>query len=133
MRFARHLTHQPANSFWLLAPALGVGLIFVFLLLAFPLFKPNEAKVVFPKTITSDVLQNTPLIISITAEEVLYCNNRIVTLKELRQALASLPLESRTVLIKADRRAAVGRLVDIWYLCRELGIERINLATSQEK
>jgi len=37
------------------------------------------------------------------------------------------------VLIKADRRASVGRIVDVWNLCRALGLERVNIATNQEQ
>ena len=37
------------------------------------------------------------------------------------------------VMIKADRRASMGRIVDIWDLCRELNIERINIATNHDK
>jgi len=35
-------------------------------------------------------------------------------------------------MIKADRRSSMGRIVDIWDLCRQLGIEKINIATTRE-
>ena len=53
------------------------------------------------------------------------------TLKELTKTLKSVKSAGRPLLIKSDRRASVGRIVDVWDLCRKLGIERINIATNQ--
>ena len=57
----------------------------------------------------------------------------VITLKELKQQLGQPGSKDRPLLIKADRRASVGRIVDVWDLCRDLGIERINIATNQSK
>ncbi|MCH7773641.1 MAG: biopolymer transporter ExbD [Bacteroidetes bacterium] len=54
-------------------------------------------------------------------------------MKELKRRLSQPNIKDHPLLIKADRRASVGRIVDIWDLCRNLGIERINIATNQEK
>ena len=86
-----------------------------------------------PKAITSDIIKEENVTITITGENVIYWNNKVVSIKELRQELSRSARKNRPVLIKADRRSSVGRVVDIWDLCRELGIERINIATDQEK
>jgi len=86
-----------------------------------------------PKAITSDIIKEENFTITVTGENVIYWNNKITTIKELRQELSRSAHKNRPILIKADRRSSVGRVVDIWDLCRELGIERINIATDQEK
>ncbi len=63
----------------------------------------------------------------------MYLNNKVVTAKELKQELGNPVHKDRPILIKADRRASMGRIVDVWDLCRQLGIERINIATNREK
>jgi biopolymer transport protein ExbD len=84
-----------------------------------------------PKAITSDLIQEDNLIITVTSENVISFNSRIITLKELHQVFNQKTLTGRSVLIKTDRRASVGRIVEIWDLCRDHGIEKINIATNQ--
>jgi biopolymer transport protein ExbD len=86
-----------------------------------------------PKAVTSEVIKEENLIITITSENVLYINDKVSTMKTLRQELQKKENKERLILIKADRRASLGRIIDIWDLCRELGIERVNIATNQEK
>jgi biopolymer transport protein ExbD len=71
--------------------------------------------------------------IVVTSENIVYVNNRVTTLQELRGLLSQAKDRASSVLIKADRRASVGRIVDIWNLGRNLGIKRINVATDQEE
>ncbi len=133
MHFQRPaLTIRP-QPVLLLAPAVSLLLIFVIFLFSFFLAIPNEASVRFPRVLTSDIVKGEPSVISITAEQVISFNNRVVTLKELRKILTAQPAAAQTILIKADRRASIGRLVDVWNLCRELGIGTINFATSKER
>ena len=86
-----------------------------------------------PKAITSDVIEEKNFIITITSENIIYLNNAIITLKELKKELLKDNNKGCPVLIKADRRSYLGRTIDVWDLCRELGIERINIATNQKK
>lgn len=90
-------------------------------------------KVRLPKAITSEVIKEENLIITLTSENVLYINSRVSTMKDLKEELAKKENKERLILIKADRRSSLGRVIDIWDLCRELGIERVNIATNQEK
>ena len=90
-------------------------------------------QVSFPKIITSESVKEENLILTITSENVIYLDNAVVTLKELRLQLAKGASKNRPILIKSDRRASLGRMIDVWNLCRELGVEKINIATDQEK
>ena len=86
-----------------------------------------------PKAVTSDIIRDENFIVTITSENIIYLNGVVTTLKELKLKLGQPNIKDHPLLIKADRRASVGRIVDIWDLCRNLGIERINIATNQEK
>lgn len=85
-----------------------------------------------PKAVTSDALSKEDSVILITSENLIYWRNTVVSVKDLRQSLSKASPDRLSILIKADRRASVGRIVDIWNLCKSLGIERINIATTSE-
>jgi len=117
-----------------LTPLIDVVLLMlIFFILSSSLASQSGINVKLPKAITSDAIKEENLTITVTSENVIYLDNKIITFKELRRELKKNINQSRPVLIKADRRSSMGRIVDIWDLCRELGIEKINIATDQEK
>jgi len=117
-----------------MAPLLDViFLLLIFFLLLSSFVFQSGIVVKLPKAITSEVIKEENLIITMTSEDVLYINDKVSTMKTLRQELGKRENKKRLILIKADRRASLGRIIDIWDLCRELGIERVNIATNQEK
>lgn len=107
-------------------------LLIFFILLSSFVFQ-SGITVKLPKAVTSEAIQEENLIITLTGEDVVYINNKVSTMKTLRQELQKKENKQRLVLIKADRRASLGRIIDIWDLCRGFGVERINIATNQEK
>lgn len=133
MKFKRHIKLEHGLRQIDIAPLIDViFLMLIFFMLTTSFTFSTGIQVKLPKTITSDTLKAENFIISITAEDVIYLNNSIVTLKELKQKLGRLSKE-QFILIKADRRSSVGRIVEVWDLCRSMGIEKINIATNQEK
>jgi biopolymer transport protein ExbD len=69
-------------------------------------------------------------VIMVTGEDVIYINNRVVTLNELRRFLGRQWLPAGSVLtIKADARASMGRVAEILNLCRDLSGARVNVST----
>jgi biopolymer transport protein ExbD len=107
-----------------------VFLIVLFFVVTTLLASESGIHVRLPKAVTSDVLREGNIVIAITSENVIYLNGHITTIKELTESLQSLP-KDRSILIKADRRSSVGRIVDVWNLSRSLGIEQVNIATNQ--
>ena len=71
------------------------------------------------------------LVITLTKEHVVYLNDQVVTLKELRQQLHAAQ-SNKPVLIRADRFAYVNKLMELWDLCRDVGLREIHIATLQE-
>ena len=70
------------------------------------------------------------LSITLTKEHVVYFNDQVVTLKELRQQLGG--ARHQPILIRADRNAYVSRLVELWDVCRDAGFQEVRIATLSE-
>ena len=68
--------------------------------------------------------------INITGENVIYFNGKVVTINDLRRFLSSANLYGRELMVKADRRSAMGRVGDILDLCRGIPGVRVNVSTS---
>ncbi len=107
--------------------------LLIFFMLSSSFTFQSGINVKLPKAVTSDIVKEENFIVTITSENITYLNGAVITLKELKQKLSRPGSKNRPLLIKADRRASVGRIVDVWDLCRNLGIERINIATNQSK
>ena len=134
MRFKRHVKLEYGLSPIDIVPLVDlVFLLLFFLMLTSSFVLPSGIKVKLPKAITSEAIKEENLILTITSENVFYLNGAVTTMKELRNELAKSANKARPILIKADRKASLGRVIDIWDLCKELGIEKINIATSREK
>lgn len=106
-------------------------LLLVFLMLTSSFTFQSGIGVALPKAVTSDVIQKETVVVTVTSENVVYLNGTVVTLKELSRELREFNYKTKPLLIRSDRRASIGRIVDVWNLCRDLGIERINIATNQ--
>lgn len=132
MKFKRHTKLEHGLEQIDIAPLIDViFLLLIFFMLSSSFVFQSGISVKLPKAVTSDIVKEENFIVTITSENVTYLNGEIVTLKELKQKLTRPGSQERPLLIKADRRASVGRIVDVWDLCRDLGIERINIATNQ--
>jgi biopolymer transport protein ExbD len=116
-----------------IAPLIDIvfQLLIFFMLTSSFLMQPG-IKVNLPKAVTSEVIRSENIEILITSESVTYLNNRVVTMQELRKLFFQAAKREQSILIKADKRASLGRVVEIWDMARDLGISQINIATNQE-
>lgn len=134
MKFKRYAKMKTGLQTFDMVPFVDVIfqlVLFYVLTTAFTFFPDIDVKL--PKTVTSDALQEENFVITITSENVIYWRNKIVSIKDLQVQLGYLSKNNSLILIKSDRRASVGRIVDVWDLCRAMGIERINIATNREQ
>ena len=132
MRFRRHTKLEYCLEQIDIAPLIDVIFqLLIFFMLSSSFTFQSGIKVSLPKAVTSDVIKDDHFIVTITRENVIYLNGVVTTMEELRKQLAKIVGSRHSLLIKADRRASVGRIVDVWDLCRNLGIEKINIATNQ--
>jgi biopolymer transport protein ExbD len=116
-----------------IAPLIDIvfQLLIFFMLTSSFIMQPG-IKVNLPKAVTSEVVKFENIELLITGENVTYLNGRVVTMQELETLFKQAAKREQTILIKADKRASLGRVVEIWDLARDLGISQINIATNQE-
>lgn len=88
-------------------------------------------KVALPKASTSQRMAASNILITLTKDHVIYWDEDVVTLKELRKRLSNAG-PRRPVLIRADRHAYVDKLIGLWDLCRESGYHEVHIATLSE-
>lgn len=114
-----------------IAPLIDVvfNLLIFFMLTSNFIFQPG-IQVSLPKAITSEVIPTENLIVTVTGQDLLFLNDKPITFGDLVSKLKEAVRENRSLLLKADSNASLGRVVEIWDLCRELGIPQINIATN---
>ncbi len=133
MRFKRNTKIERGLEQIDMAPMIDmVFLLLIFFMLSSSFTFQSGINVKLPKAVTSDSLNDNSFVVSITSEDVLYFQGRVVTVKELQAELVKIKNLNAALMIKSDRRASMGRIVDIWDLCRQSGIEKINIATTKD-
>lgn len=110
-----------------------VFLLIIFFMLSSSFVRPAGIKVSLPKAVTAEVLQNEKFVITITAENIIYFKEKAITLMELKELLSSNKGKIKSILIKADNMASLGRVIAIWDICRELGFNQVNIATLEKR
>lgn len=132
MRFKRRLKIDSALSGINMVPFIDVvfQLLIFFMLTSNFIFQPG-IKVNLPRAITSEALSERNVVITVTAENLIYIDEKLVTMNELSSQLKHIADLRRAILIKADEKASLGRVVKIWDICRQEGISKVNIATSQ--
>ena len=84
-----------------------------------------------PKALTSEAIPEKGVVVTVTEENLIYLNERAVTLADLASRLEQAAAKHQSLLIRADRRASLGKVVEVWDLCRDIGITQVNIATTQ--
>jgi biopolymer transport protein ExbD len=132
MQFKRHIKLERTLRTIDIAPLIDVVflLIIFFMLTSSFIFQPG-IKVNLPRAITSDMLSEENAVVTITAENLIYYNQKLVTVKELTATLKRVADARLPVLIKSDRKASLGRIVEVWDICRQEGVSQVNIATTQ--
>ena len=132
MKLRRRAKIEKALTSMDFAPLIDVVflLLIFFMLTSSYIFQPG-IRVNLPRAITSEALSEKNIVITITAENLIYVDGKLVTISELSSRLKDVSDLRRSILIKADEKASLGRVVKIWDICRQSGISRVNIATSQ--
>ena len=132
MRFKRRVFLEKGNLD--IAPLIDVIflLLIFFMLTSSFIFQPG-IKINLPKALTSEVIQRENLVIVVTEDSSIYIDDREITDEELASRIKIAGKKSKPILIKADARASLGRVVELWDLCRVEGVQKINIATTQNK
>lgn len=106
-------------------------LLFIFFLFTSSFIFQPGIKVSLPKAVTSEVIQQDNVVITITGDGKIYLNEREISRDELESNLKILAKAKTPLLIKADSSASLGRIVEVWDMCRNEGVLQVNIATGK--
>ncbi len=104
--------------------------LLVIFMLAAPMMQQG-IEVNLPKAATGEQLADSNPVITLTKDQVIYFNGKLVTPAALRRKLAGLK-GNLPILIRSDRAAHVDKLVELWDLCREAGFRQVHITTLTE-
>ena len=107
------------------------NLLIFFMLTSNFLVQPG-IRVNLPKAISSEVVRSEQLIVTLTGQDLIFLNDQPTTVQDLAPKIREAAQENKAVLLKADTNASLGRVVEIWDMCRESGVPQINIATNQK-
>jgi len=132
MRFKRKIKSEELFKTIELAPLIDcVFLLLIFFMLTSSFILVPGINVKLPKAVTSQQISIRRVVIVVTSEDIIYFEDKPITLKELFKILKKKKTES--VFIKADKDASLGRIVEIWDICKKLGIDKIGIATTYKE
>jgi biopolymer transport protein ExbD len=116
-----------------IAPLIDIvfQLLIFFMLTSSFIIQPG-IKVNLPKAVTSEVVKFENVEIVISGENVAYVNGKVTTAQEMDSLLKQAAKRNQSVLIKSDKRASLGKVVEVWDMCRDAGVSQINIATNQK-
>jgi biopolymer transport protein ExbD len=116
-----------------IAPLIDIvfQLLIFFMLTSSFIIQPG-IKVNLPKAVTSEVVKYDNVEIVISGENVVYVNGKVTTAQEMDLVLKQAAKRNQSVLIKSDKRASLGKVVEVWDMCRDSGVSQINIATNQK-
>lgn len=134
MKFKRHLERERGELGQIdIAPLIDIvfQLLIFFMLTSSFVIQPG-IKINLPKAVTSEIVQEKNLIVTINKDNIIYLNDDPITPQNLQDALKAQASQDKPLLIKADKNSSLGKVVEVWDICRQAGISKINIATLQE-
>lgn len=133
MRFKRHIELEYVLKQIDVVPLIDIVLLLVlFFVLTSSFVAQPGTKVNLPKLVTSEAVKYENIEIVVSQGNITYLDGSEITTPGLKSLLNEVSKRKQGVLIKSDRRASLGKVVEIWDLCRDSGITQINIATSRE-
>jgi biopolymer transport protein ExbD len=110
-----------------------VLLLLIFFMLTSSLIIYPGLKVNLPRTLTSSAVNYENLEIVLTKDEAIYINRNPIKFENLSALLKQVAQVKGSVLIKADKSIALGKISEIWDACRSSGISQINITQTRNE
>ena len=107
-----------------------VFLQLIFFMLTSSFVSQPGIRIHLPQASTAEPSHKQSRTITVSAKVHLYLGSKLVTLQELKTKLSGRSKAVAPLLIQADQEASMGRVVEVWDLCRTLGIRKVSIATS---
>lgn len=109
-----------------------IFLLLIFFMLTSTFISQAGIKINLPKAVSGKVLQGNRLIMVIDKKDRLFIDEQKIKEEDIENIIAEAAGDKKTILIMADRASSMGKIVEIWDMCREAGIIQINIATKTE-
>lgn len=109
-----------------------IFLLLIFFMLTSTFVSQAGIKVNLPRAVSGKVLLDEKLIIVIDEKDHLYIRDQKITEGELKPILIEAARSKKPLLIMADKSSSMGKVVEIWDMCRQQGITQINIATKSK-
>jgi len=108
-----------------------VFLLLIFFMLSTSFVVQPGIQVKLPKAVTSEIQLKKDIVLTITAENMLFLNEQPVTLDELGEALEATFAQrrDRILIIKADQEVKHGLVVQAMDIAKLSGADRLAIAT----
>jgi len=130
VKFKRHVRLETGLKQIEITPLIDcVFLLLIFFMLTSNFIVVHGINIKLPKSSTSETVDNQNITIQVSSEDIVYINGEPLTYMELKDFLSDKSLES--IFIKADKDATLGVVTEIWDICRQVGIEKIGIATAK--
>ncbi len=130
MKFKRNLSIEKGKLD--IAPLIDVVfLLLIFFMLTSSFILQPGIRVDLPKAVTSEVLKKELLIVTVTGNNEVFIDDRPVSPDELMSRVDLASKQDYPLLIRADKKANVGKIIEIWDLCRKMSVKQVNIATTQ--
>ncbi|MBN2120058.1 MAG: biopolymer transporter ExbD [Candidatus Omnitrophica bacterium] len=134
MKFRKHIKEEFGLRQFDIAPLIDIiFILLIFFMLTSSFMIQPGIRVDLPRTVTHQALQVKRVSITVSSEDVLYLGSKVVTDKELESYLLSNRENIKSVFIKADKNSSLGRVVEVWDLCRKANLSYVNIATTHVK
>ena len=115
-----------------LTPLINVFfLLFIFFIFTSSFIFQPGIRVSLPKAVTSEVIQEGGVVLTVTKGDKVFLGDREVSRDEIASKLRLVAKEKAPLLIRADSGASLGRVVEIWDACRSEGVSQVNIATGK--
>lgn len=131
MRFRRSLLGGSLSRPIDLLPVVNiVFLLLIFLAILFGLVLSQQGvRINMPKLLTSDGLVYENIEIVVNSGDNVYLNGALVDSAGLKDMFAQFAKRKLALLIKSDKSASLGKVMEICTLARNLGISQINIVS----
>lgn len=129
MRFKRHMELERGLRQIDITPLIDmVFQLLIFFMLTSSFIMQSGIKVNLPKAVSAEPSGEKNVIITVSRENVLYLDRKVLTIRELKETLTNAQRNNIPVLIMADQHADLGRVVEVWDMARDLGATEVNIA-----
>ena len=110
--------------------------LLVIFMVATPLISQNRVEIKLPVSASEEAIENSQQVyITITAEGMIYLENKLLTKQELRQRMTALVKKNPDlkVIMAADKSCRFQNVIGVMDTLKEVGVKSLNIATRTDQ